>query len=52
MREQELDDDRDTRLDRFRPSARRNTLVLCSIGLYELSYEIACVLRGSPTHLI
>ena len=34
-------------LDRFRPSARRNTLLLCSVGLYWLSYEIACVWRGS-----
>ena len=32
-------------LDRFRPSAR--TLLLLSVGLYWLSYDIACVLRGS-----
>ena len=37
-------------LDRFRPSARRNTLLLWSVGLYWRSYEIVCVLRGSlPT---
>ena len=35
------------KLDRFGPSARRNTLLLCSVGLYWLSYDIACVLRGS-----
>ena len=34
-------------LDRFGPSARRNTLLLWSIGLYWLSYDIACVWRGS-----
>ena len=33
-------------LDRFRPSPWRNTLLLWSIGLYRLSYDIACVLRG------
>ena len=37
-------------LDRFRPSARRNTLLLWSIDLYWLSYDIAGVWRGSlPT---
>ena len=37
-------------LDRFGPSARRNTLLLWSIGLYWRSYDVACVLRGSlPT---
>ena len=37
-------------LDRFGPSARHNTLLLLSVGLYWLSYDIACVLRGSlPT---
>ena len=35
-------------LDRFGPSAQRNTLLLWSVGLYWLSYDIACVLRGSP----
>ena len=39
-------------LDKFGPSARRNTLLLWSIGLYWLLYDIACVLRGSPTCLI
>ena len=34
-------------LDRFGSSARRNTLLLWSIGLYWLSYDIACVWRGS-----
>ena len=34
-------------LDRSRPSARRNTLLLWSVGLYWRSYDIACVLRGS-----
>ena len=34
-------------LDRFRPSVRRNTLLLWSIGLYWRLYDIACVLRGS-----
>ena len=29
-------------LDRFGPSARRNTLLLWSVGLYWLSYDIAC----------
>ena len=33
-------------LDRFGPSARCNTLLLWSIGLYWLSYDIVCVLRG------
>ena len=37
-------------LDRFGPSARHNTLLLWPVGLYCLSYDIACVLRGSlPT---
>ena len=37
-------------LDRFGPSARRNTLLLWSVGLYWLSYDMAYVLRGSlPT---
>jgi len=37
-------------LDRFGPSARRNTLLLWSVGLYWPSYDLACVLRGSlPT---
>ena len=34
-------------LDRFGPLARRNTLLLWPIGLYWLSYDIACVWRGS-----
>ena len=34
-------------LYRFGPSARRNTLLLWSVGLYWRSYDIACVLRGS-----
>ena len=34
-------------LDRFGPSARHNTLLLWSVGLYWLSYDITCVLRGS-----
>ena len=34
-------------LDRFGPSARRNTLLLWSVRLYWLLYNIACVLRGS-----
>ena len=34
------------------PSTWRNTLLLWSVGLYWLSYDIACVLRGSPTYLI
>jgi len=34
-------------LDRFRPSVWRNTLLLWSIGLYWLSYDIAWVWRGS-----
>ena len=34
-------------LDRFGLLARHNTLLLWSIGLYWLSYDIACVLRGS-----
>ena len=33
-------------LDRFRSSVWCNTLLLWSIGLYWLSYDIACVLRG------
>ena len=37
-------------LDRFGPSARHNTLLLWSVGLYWLSYDITCILRGSlPT---
>ena len=32
-------------LDMFGPSARRNTLLLWSVGLYWLSYDVACVLR-------
>ena len=35
-------------LDRFGSSALRNTLLLWSVGLYQLSYDIACVLRGVP----
>jgi len=38
-------------LDRFGPSARRNTLLLCSIGLYWLSYDIMCLWRGSLSAL-
>ena len=38
-------------LDRFGPSARCNTLLLWSVGLYWLSYDIACVLRGSLSTL-
>ena len=34
-------------LDRFGPSARRSTLLLWSVGLYWLSYDIAYVWRGS-----
>ena len=34
-------------LDRFGPSARRNTLLLWSVGVYWLLYDVACVLRGS-----
>ena len=34
-------------LDRFRPSTRCNTLLLWFVGLYWLSYDIACVWRGS-----
>ena len=34
-------------LDRFGPSARRNTLLLWSVGLYWLSYDIACLWRGA-----
>ena len=34
-------------LDRFGPSAQRNTLLLWSVGLYWLSYDIAYVWRGS-----
>ena len=34
-------------LDMFGPSMRCNTLLLWSIGLYWLSYNIACVWRGS-----
>ena len=34
-------------LDRFGPSARRNTLLLWAVDLYWRSYDIACVLRGS-----
>jgi len=34
-------------LDRFMPSVRRNTLLLWSVGLYWLSYDVACVWRGS-----
>ena len=34
-------------LDKFGPSARRNTLLLWSVGLYWRSYDVACVLRGS-----
>ena len=34
-------------LDRFRPLARHNTLLLWSVGLYWLSYDMVCVLRGS-----
>ena len=34
-------------LDRFRPPVWRNTLLLWSVGLYWLSYDIACVWRGS-----
>ena len=33
-------------LDRFGPSERRNTLLLWSVGLYWLSYDIVCVLMG------
>ena len=33
-------------LDMFGPSARRNTLLLWSVGLYWLSYDNVCVLRG------
>ena len=39
-------------LDRFGPSVRRNTLLLWSVGLYWLSYDITYVLRGPPTRLI
>ena len=35
-------------LDRFGASAQRNTLLMWSVGLYWLSYDIACVLRGVP----
>ena len=38
-------------LDRFGLSTQRNTLLLWSVGLYCLSYAIACVLRGSPPSL-
>ena len=34
-------------LDRFGPSARRNTILLWFVGLYWLSYDIAYVWRGS-----
>ena len=34
-------------LDRFGLFARRNTLLLWSVGLYWRSYDITCVLRGS-----
>ena len=34
-------------LDRFGPPARRNTLLLCSIGLYWLLYDMVCFWRGS-----
>ena len=34
-------------LDRFGPSARHNTLLLHSVGLYWQSYDLACILRGS-----
>jgi hypothetical protein len=36
----------------FRPSAWRNTLVLCSVGLYWPSYMMRWFLRGSLTRLI
>ena len=38
-------------LDRFMPSVWCNTLLLCSVGLYWLSYDIACF-KGVPAHLI
>ena len=40
-------------LDRFGPSARRNTLLLWSVGLYWRSYDIVCVLRGPcPPYIV
>ena len=45
-RNQEQEGNETQELDRFGPSARRNTLILWSVGLYWLSYDIACVLRG------
>ena len=35
------------KLDRFRSLVWRNTLLLWSVGLYWLSYNITCVWRGS-----
>ena len=35
-------------LDRFELSTERNTLLLWSVGLYWLSYDMACVLKGVP----
>ena len=34
-------------LDRFGPSAQRNTVLMWFVGLYWLSYDIVYVLRGS-----
>ena len=41
-RNQEQEGNRDIRVDRFGPSTRRNTLLLWYVGLYWLSYDIAC----------
>ena len=40
--DREQEGNRDIRVDRFGPSTRRNTLLLWSLGLYWLSYDIAC----------
>ena len=39
-------------LDSFEPSARRNTLLLWSVGLYWRLYDLACLLRGVLARLI
>ena len=39
-------------LDRFGLLARCNTLLMWYVDLYWLSYDVTCVLRGSPTRLI
>ena len=53
--DQELDGNRDTRHKIYTGSGRQcdvKPYVMCSVGLYWLSYDIACVLREVPARLI